>query len=94
MLRYRQRLRGRQLAGRVVLYFGVTEPLLEFFQRDDLPVAFFLFFSGSLAPSIKLLVGDAPGFDPREALFILLAVRLATKISRSVNLDKAFFNAS
>ena len=32
--------------GSVFSYFRVAEPLLEFFQRDDLPVAFFLFFSG------------------------------------------------
>ena len=52
------------------------EPLLELLQRDDLAVTFFLFFSGFLAPCVKLLIGDAPGFDPREALFVLLAVRL------------------
>ena len=62
--------------GSVFSYFRVAEPLLEFLQRDDLAVAFFLFFSGFLAPRIKLLVGDATGFDPREALFILLAIRL------------------
>ena len=76
LLRYRQRIRGWQLADRVVSYFGLAEPLLEIFQRDDLAVAFFLFFSGFLAPRIKLLVGDATGLDPREALFILLAIRL------------------
>ena len=80
LLRYRQRIRGRQLVGRVVSYFRVAEPLLEFLQRDDLAVAFFLFFSGLLAPSIKLLVGDAPGLDPREALFVLLAVRLENRV--------------
>ena len=53
---------------------------MELLQRDDLAVTFLLFFSGFLAPSIKLLVGDAPGFDPREALFILLAVRLENGI--------------
>ena len=74
------KLRGRQLADRVVLYFRVAEPLLEFLQRDDLAVAFFLFFSGLLAPSIKLLVGDAAGFDPREALFILLAICLENRV--------------
>ena len=62
--------------GSVFSYFRVAEPLLEFFQRDDLAVTFFLFFSGFLAPRIKLLIGDAPGFDPREALFVLLAIRL------------------
>ncbi len=61
-------------------YFRVAEPLLEILQRDDLPVTFFLFFSGLLAPRIKLLVGDAPGFDPREALFILLAVCLKNRV--------------
>ena len=66
--------------GRVILYFGVAEPLLEILQRDDLAVAFLLFFSGFLAPSIKLLVGDAPGFDPREALFALLSVRLENRV--------------
>ena len=66
--------------GSVFSYFRVAEPLLEFLQRDDLPVAFFLFFSGFLAPRIKLLVGDAPGFDPREALFVLLAVRLENRV--------------
>ena len=76
LLRYRQRIRGRQLADRVILYFRVVEPLLELHQRDDLAVAFFLFFSGFLAPRIELLVGDAAGLDPREALFILLAIRL------------------
>mgnify|MGYP007010325733 CR=1 FL=1 len=65
---------------RVILYFGVAEPLLEFLQRDDLAVAFFLFFSGFLAPRIKLLIGDAPGLDPREALFVLLAVRLENRV--------------
>ena len=80
MLRYRQRIRDRQVTGRIVLYFRVSEPLLEFLQRDDLAVALLLFFSGSLAPSIKLLVGDAPGLDPREALFVLLAVRLENGI--------------
>ena len=50
-----------KFVGRVASYFGVTEPLLEFLQRDDLAVAFFLFFSGSLAPRVELLVGDAPG---------------------------------
>ena len=76
LLRYRQRIRGRQICRPRISYFGLTEPLLEFFQRDDLAVAFLLFFSGFLAPSIKLLVGDAPGFDPRKALFVFLAVRL------------------
>ena len=80
LLRYRQRIRCRQLAGSVILYFGVAEPLLEFLQRDDLAVAFLLFFSGFLAPGIKLLISDAPGFDPREALFILLAVRLENRV--------------
>ena len=36
----------------------------------------FFFFSGLFAPGVELLIGDAAGFDPREALFILLAVRL------------------
>ena len=76
LLRYRQRIRGWQVADRVFSYFGVAEPLLEFFQRDDLAVAFFLFFSGPLTPGIELLVGDAVGFDPREALFVFLAIRL------------------
>ena len=49
---------------------------MEFLQRDDLAVAFFLFFSGLLTPSVELLVGDAAGLDPREALFVLLAIRL------------------
>ena len=80
LLRYRQRIRCRQLAGSVFSYFRVAEPLLEFLQRDDLAVTLLLFFSGLLAPRIKLLVGDAPGFDPREALFVLLAVRLANGI--------------
>ena len=66
--------------GRVILYFRVTEPLLEFFQRDDLAVAFFLFFSGFLAPRIELLIGDASGPNPREALFVLLAVRLENRV--------------
>ena len=66
--------------GSVFSYFRVAEPLLEFFQRDDLPVTLLLFFSGLLAPSIKLLIGDAAGFDPREALFVLLAVRLENGI--------------
>ena len=66
--------------GSVFSYFRVAEPLLEFLQRDDLAVTFFLFFSGFLAPCVKLLVGDAPGFDPREALFVLLAVRLENGI--------------
>ena len=57
-------------------YFRVAEPLLEILQRDDLAVTFFLFFSGFLAPCVKLLVGDAAGLDPCEALFVLLAVRL------------------
>ena len=56
------------------------EPLLEFLQRDDLAVTFFLFFSGFLAPGIKLLISDAAGLDPREALFVLLAVRLENGI--------------
>ena len=63
-----------------ISYFGVAEPLLELLQRDDLAVTFFLFFSSLLAPRIKLLVGDATGLDPREALFILLAVRLENGI--------------
>ena len=66
--------------GRVFSYFRVTEPLLEFLQRDDLAVTFFLFFSGFLAPGIKLLISDAAGLDPREALFILLAVRLENRV--------------
>ena len=45
-------------------------------QRDDLAVTLLLFFSGLLAPSVELLIGDAAGLDPREALFILLAIRL------------------
>ena len=49
---------------------------MKFLQRDDLAVAFFLFFSGLFTPGVELLVGDASGFDPREALFVLLAVRL------------------
>ena len=80
MLRNRQRIRCRQLAGSVVLYVGVAEPLLELTQRDDLAVAFLLFFSGLFTPGIELLVGDAPGFDPREALFVLLAVRLENRV--------------
>ena len=40
----------------------------------------FFFSSLALSPSIKLLVGDASGLDPREALFILLAVRLENGI--------------
>ena len=63
-----------------ISYFGVAEPLLELLQRDDLAVTFFLFFSGFLAPRIKLLVGDAPGLDPREALFVLLAVCLKNRV--------------
>ena len=66
--------------GSVILYFRVAEPLLEILQRDDLAVAFFLFFSGPLAPRIELLIGDAPGLDPREALFVLLAVRLENRV--------------
>ena len=80
MLRYRQRIRGRYIHRPRISYFGVAEPLLKFPQRDDLTVAFFLFFSGSLAPRIKLLVGDASGLDPREALFVLLAVRLENRV--------------
>ena len=56
------------------------EPLLEILQRDDLAVTLLLFFSGLLAPRIKLLIGDAPGLDPREALFVLLAVRLENRV--------------
>ena len=66
--------------GRVILYFGVAEPLLEFLQRDDLAVALLLFFSGLFTPRIELLVGDAPGFDLRKALFVLLAVRLENRV--------------
>ena len=66
--------------GSVFSYFGVAEPLLELLQRDDLAVAFFLFFSGLLAPDVKLLVGDATGFDPREALFVLLAVCFENRV--------------
>ena len=66
--------------GRVASYFGIAEPLLEFFQRDDLAVAFFLLFSGFLAPRIELLIGDASGPNPREALFVLLAVRLENRV--------------
>ena len=62
--------------GSVVSYFRVAKPLLEILQRDDLAVTLLLFFSGLLAPRIKLLVGDAASLDPREALFILLAIRL------------------
>ena len=40
----------------------------------------FFFSSLALSPSIKLLVGDAPGLDPREALFVLLAVRLENRV--------------
>lgn len=80
LLRYRQRIRCRQLAGSVFSYFRVAEPLLEFFQRDDLPVALLLFFSGLFTPCVELLVGDAPGFDPCEALFVLLAVRLENRV--------------
>ena len=69
-----------KFVGRVILYFGVAEPLLEFLQRDDLAVAFFLFFSGFLAPRIKLLVGDAASLDPREAFFVLLAVHLENRV--------------
>ena len=69
-----------KFVGRVVLYFGVAEPLLEFLQRDDLAVTLLLFFSGLLAPCVKLLVGDAPGLDPREALFVLLAVCLKNRV--------------
>ena len=80
LLRYRQRIRCRQLAGSVFSYFRVAEPLLEFLQRDDLPVALFLFFAGFLAPGVKLLVGDASGLDPRKTLFVLLAVRLENRV--------------
>ena len=85
LLRYRQRIRCRQLADSVFSYFRVAEPLLELLQRDDLAVTLLLFFSGLLAPRIKLLVGDAPGLDPREALFVLLAVRLENRV---VGLDR------
>lgn len=80
MLRYRQRIRCRQLTGSVFSYFGVAEPLLEILQRDDLPVALLLFFSGFFTPGIELLVGDAPGLDPREALFVLLAVCFENRV--------------
>ena len=53
---------------------------MKFLQRDDLAVAFFLFFSGLFTPGVELLVGDASGFDPREALFVLLAVRLENRV--------------
>ena len=66
--------------GSVFSYFRVTKPLLEILQRDDLAVAFFLFFPCPLAPRIKLLVGDASSLDPREALFVLLAVRLENRV--------------
>ena len=66
--------------GRVFSYFRVTEPLLEILQRDDLAVTFLLFLSGFLTPRIELLVSDAAGFDPREALFVLLAVRLENRV--------------
>ena len=80
LLRYRQRIRGRQLTGRVFSYFRVAKPLLELLQRDDLAVTLLLFFSGLLAPRIKLLIGDAPGLDPCAALFVLLAVRLENRV--------------
>ena len=80
LLRYRQRIRCRQLAGSVVSYFRVAKPLLEILQRDDLAVTLLLFFSGLLAPRIKLLVGDAASLDPREAFFVLLAVRLENRV--------------
>ncbi len=38
--------------GRVILYFRVAEPLLEFLQRDDLAVTFLLFFSGLFTPCV------------------------------------------
>ena len=80
LLRYRQRIRCRQLTGSVFSYFGVAEPLLEILQRDDLAVTLLLFFSGLLAPRIKLLVGDAASLDPREAFFVLLAVHLENRV--------------
>ena len=49
---------------------------MEILQRDDLPVALLLFFSGFFTPGIELLVSDAASLDPREALFVLLAIRL------------------
>ena len=39
-----------KFVGRVILYFRVAEPLLEILQRDDLAVAFLLFFSGLFTP--------------------------------------------
>ena len=61
-------------------YFRVAESLLEFLQRDDLPVALLLFFSGLFTPCVELLVGDAASLDPREALFILLAVCFKNRV--------------
>ena len=80
MLRYRQRIRCRQLTGSVFSYFGVAEPLLEILQRDDLPVALLLFFSGFFTPGIELLVGDAARLDPGKALLVLLAVGFEHRI--------------
>ena len=54
MLRYRQRIRCRQLTGSVFSYFGVAEPLLEFLQRDDLAVTLLLFFSGLFTPCVRI----------------------------------------
>ena len=80
LLRNRQRIRCRFETGSVFAYSGLAKPALEFLQRDDLTVAFFLFLLRLPAPCVELLVGDAPGFDPCEALFILLAVCLENGI--------------
>ena len=43
-----------KFVGRVILYFRVAEPLLEILQRDDLAVAFLLFFSGLFTPCVRI----------------------------------------
>ena len=56
------------------------EPFKKCVSGDLLPVAFFLFCSGPLAPIVKLLIGDPPGLDPRKAPLVFLAVSLESVI--------------
>ena len=65
--------------GGCLLFF---EPFKKCVSGDLLPVAFFLFCSGPLAPIVKLLIGDPSSLDPREPLLVLLTVSLEYRVIR------------
>ena len=68
------------LVSSIAFLFRLRQPLLKFLKRNDATVAFLFFFSGFFAPSVELLVGDAPCLDPCETLLVFLAISLEYRI--------------